>query len=86
MKQNKFSIPNPRGKLFKLLDNPGPGQYQSRSSSPIPGVTPIKLDINPQATYMNRIVEYNYPGPSDYAHSIDFGARYKNYLDIKPVY
>jgi hypothetical protein len=38
------------------------------------------------ATYCNRIVEYNFPGPSDYSHSIDFGAKYKNYLDTKPVY
>jgi hypothetical protein len=31
-------------------------------------------------------VEYHVPGPSDYSHSIDFGAKYKNYLDTKPVY
>lgn len=35
---------------------------------------------------MNRIVEYNFPGPSDYPHSIDFGARYKNFTDVKPIY
>lgn len=53
---------------------------------PTPGVTSVKSDINPKATYCNRIVEYNFPGPSDYSHSIDFGAKYKNYLDTKPVY
>ena len=56
-----------------------------KSSCPSPGVTSIKSEINPAATYTNRIVEYNYPGPSDYSHSIDFGAKYKNYLDPMPV-
>ena len=68
------------------MDNPGPGQYKPLSTMPTPGVTSVKSDINPKATYCNRIVEYNFPGPSDYSHSIDFGAKYKNYVDTKPVY
>ena len=89
MKQDQYTMRARKGyepSIKPLNDNPGPGHYHQRHSAPSPGVTSIKSDINPNATYCNRIVEYNFPGPSDYSHSIDFGARYKNYLDKKPVY
>jgi len=84
MKQDQYSMRGGRKEIFEILNNPGPGQYESLS--PRSRATKIKEDYNPKATYCSRIPYRKVPGPGDYNHSVIFGSSMRNFTDLKPVF